>query len=335
MESTPADLANILSMTNAFANNQQQSNSVLEKSTLNASTNSNNSTNGLSSILNRNQFNNNQQFQSSNSISIAGTGQQSNGNFMPSSVPTHFSFADQLASLSGLRSQASSGLGSFNVRRENSPPMLNNNNLGPIARPRSYSSSHTSNLHHSNLNRENFLNSFFKNQSIEEKAAVVNGLVQQQQQQNILPLRKVSTPSTLFAAATGSKTDSPTSLFSNQSQFNAALQSNLVNSNGSSNNLGSGIPSSATNQFFHNLDSTNTTVESVVHSLALDDLTLDDLEESLEKELLNRANMINSSLQEESRNLQQQSNNNSVNAASTLVRSSSNLVNTNSSGTGK
>jgi len=302
MESA-SDLVNMLN--NAFAN---VSAGVLDKSsTLNASTNSNNSTNGISNMVNH--FNSNQQlnqqFQSSNSISINNQQhqqqQQNNGNFMPSSVPTHFSFSELAASV-GLRSQPTSGLG---IRRENSPPMLSthnhNNNLGPIARPRSYSSSHTSNLHH-NLNsitREQILNSYFKN-SIEEKATV-NGLTQQQS--NAMPMRKVSTPSALFATS------------SNAQQFN--LQSNLVNTNSNSHMGGSSIQNSSSNPFFQNLDTTNSTVGSVVHSLAcLDDLSLDDVEESIEKGLAN------SSLLDEQRNIRQ---NNPAN----LVRSSSNLINNN------
>ena len=304
-----SDLANILST--AFATSGI--NSALDKSALNASTNSNNSTNGISSLVNRNQQQLNQ-FQSSNSISIAGSNQQinnngnNNGAFMPSSVPTHFGFTELAASV-GLRSQPS-GLGAF--RRETSPPMLNNhNNLGPIARPRSYSSSHTSNLHH-NLNsvtRENFLNSYLKSTIEEKTAATINGL-NQQQQQNVLPLRKVSTPSTLFAA-------------NQQQQFNA-LQSNLVNTS-SSQHLASSMQNSTASQFFQNLDSTSTTVESVVHSLALDDLTLDDFEESLEKDLLNHQALANSSLQD----IQQQASGN--NSTASLVRSSSNLMNNNGS----
>lgn len=315
MESA-SDLANIIN--NAFASGALNTNAALDKSsTLNASTNSNNSTNGISNLVN--QFNSNQQLnqfhQSSSGININNQQQQQTNNgtgFMPSSVPSHFGFSELAAS--GLRSQPS-GLGAF--RRENSPPMLgshnNSNNLGPIARPRSYSSSHTSNLHH-NLNsitREQILNTYFKN-SIEEKTAV-NGL----NQQNILPMRKVSTPSTLFAANSNA-----------QQQFNA-LQSNLVNTN-SNNHLASSIhSSSAANQYFQNLDSTNTTVESVVHSLALDDLTLDDLEESIEKDLLNHGLAASSSMQDDQRNNLQQ-NASSVN----LVRSSSNLINANNNGGG-
>jgi len=316
------DLANILS--NAFASGGVlNTNSALDKSsTLNASTNSNNSTNGISSLVN--QFNSNQQLnqfhQSSNSININNQQVNNGSNFMPSSVPTHFGFAELAA---GLRSQQhqqpTSGLGQF--RRENSPPMLNShnsNNLGPIARPRSYSSSHTSNLHH-NLNsitREQFLNQYFKN-SIEEKSTSTNVNNGSLAQQNVLPMRKVSTPSTLFAATSNA-----------QQQFNA-LQSNLVNTSSSS-HLASSIQNSAANQYFQNLDSTNTTVESVVHSLALDDLTLDDFEESIEKGLLNQGLAANSSLKDET-NLQSTAN--LVRSSSNLVRSSSNLINNNNNGT--
>ena len=232
---------------------------------------------------------------------------------MPSSVPSHFAFNELAASI-GLshRSQPTSGLGAF--RRENSPPMLNNNNhnsnnLGPIARPRSYSSSHTSNLHHNLTNRENLINSYLKH-AIDEKTAAINGL----SQQNVLPMRKVSTPGTLFAAGP------------NQQPF--GLSANLVNTSSSS-HLASGMQNSSANQFFQNLDSTSTTVESVVHSLALDDLTIDDVEESLEKEMLNQ-NLAGSSLHEEQQhNLLHQAGGNPVN----LVRSSSNLMNNGPSST--
>lgn len=291
-------------------------NAALDKSILNASTNSNSSQNGISPLVNRQQqFNNSNQqlnqFQSSNSISIAGSNQQqqqqqgNGGAFMPSSVPTHFAF-NELAATMGLshrtQQQPTSGLGAF--RRENSPPMLNNNNhnsLGPIARPRSYSSSHTSNLHHNLINRENLINSYLKHTIDEKTAAAMNGL----NQQNVLPMRKVSTPGTLFAAGP------------NQQPF-ASLSANLVNTNSASH-------LAERNQFFQNLDSTSTTVESVVHSLALDDLTIDDVEESLEKEMLNQ-NLANSSLHEEQQhNLLHQAGGNPAN----LVRSSSNLMNNN------
>lgn len=324
-----SELANMLNNAcNAYAssggalntNQTANINAALDKSILNASTNSNSSQNGISPLVNRQQqFNSNQglnqlnQFQSSNSISISGSGQQpppgSNGGaFMPSSVPTHFAF-NELAASMGLshRSQPTSGLGAF--RRENSPPMLNNNNhnsnnLGPIARPRSYSSSHTSNLHHNLINRENLINSYLKH-AIDEKTATaaMNGL----NQQNVLPMRKVSTPSTLFAAGP------------NQQPF--GLSANLVNTSSSS-HLASSMQNSSANQFFQNLDSTSTTVESVVHSLALDDLTIDDVEDSIEKEMLNQ-NLASSSLHEEQQHaLLHQAGGNPVN----LVRSSSNLM---------
>lgn len=316
-----SDLANILS--NAFAaggalNNTSTGNTALDKSTLNASTNSNNSTNGISNLVN--QFNSNQQLnqlnqfhQSSNSINIQNQQQNNNGNggFMPSSVPTHFGFSDFSELAASLRSQqSSSGLGTFRRTGDNSPPILgnnnNNSNLGPIARPRSYSSSHTSNLNHhlNSITREQILNSYFKN-SIEEKSgAAINGLTQQ----NILPIRKVSTPSTLFAANSTA-----------QQQYNA-----LVNKN-SSNQMSNSVQNSTTNQFFQNLESTNSTVGSVVHSLALDDLTLDDFGESIEKDLLSQG-LANSSLQDEQCNLQQ--------AGNHLVRSSSNLINNNNNHNG-
>lgn len=321
MESAESSMANILG--NAFAsggalntNQTANMNAALDKSILNASTNSNSSQNGISPLNRQQQFNNSNQqlnFQSS-SISIAGSNQQQQGNggaFMPSSVPSHFAF-NELAASMGLshrtQQQPNSGLGGF--RRENSPPMLNNNNhnsLGPIARPRSYSSSHTSNLHHNLINRENLINSYLKHAIDEKTAAAMNGL----NQQNVLPMRKVSTPGTLFAAGPG------------QQSF-ASLSANLVNTNSAS-HLASSMQNSSANQFYQSLDSTSTTVESVVHSLALDDLTIDDVEESLEKEMLNQ-NLANQSLHEEQQhNLLHQVAGNPAN----LVRSSSNLINNN------
>lgn len=224
------DLASILSNAlpqSTAGNGINNSTSTISSTTSSIINNAN--CNNNSSGINIQRSNNQNQLLQQKSSSIA------------SSLPDHYGTFDPNHFGSTQQQQI------FNCDQMNSGP-------GPIARPRSYSTSNSNTNMSSNiLPSESLLSNYFKMQaSSEDKPLGMNGPVS---------LRKVSTPSSLFGG-----TSSP--LFS-------GLSSNTSHLNNSMSLFGApGYPTTAD------------TVESVVGS-ALEDLNLDDihLEASLEKEL--------------------------------------------------
>ena len=283
-----AELANMFSA--ALSNGQSEKNAQLD-----GSNNSSHSNNGsLVGGLSIGRGGNGSAFggPSSQVGSIGSLGQQ----FLAGSMPTHFGFGElgvlgAPGNNSGSNGSSLQSAVSGSFHRGTSPPTLNGVGTGhappgPIARPRSYSSSHTSNLPSCLANRETLLNSYVKlNSTLEEKARLNAALQQRSHMNSHLPVRKVSTPSTLFAssAASGPISSSGTnsmgnSVFNSLGNLAAAAGSGALNGQATA-----AAAAAASGAFYGNgLD----TVESVVGS-ALDDFMLDDLqlEASIEKEL--------------------------------------------------